>query len=65
MKLEQATKLQIAKNALLSLLLYILPIVFMFATFAITGERPWEKKQQQHKQQTTTKSKTVNPQDND
>jgi len=65
MKLEQATKVQIAKNALLSLLLYILPIVLMFATFSITGERPWEKKQQQRKQQTTTKSKTVNPQDND
>ncbi|SEN87734.1 hypothetical protein SAMN05192574_104447 [Mucilaginibacter gossypiicola] len=64
MKLEQATKVQIAKNALLSLFLYILPIVLMFATFAITGQRPWEKKQQ-HKQQTTSKSKTVNPQDND
>ncbi|WEA02584.1 hypothetical protein [Mucilaginibacter sp. SJ] len=64
MKLEQSTKVQIVKNALLSLLLYTLPIVLMFATFVITGERPWEKKQQ-HKQQTTSKSKTVNSQDND
>ncbi|WP_413667411.1 hypothetical protein ACEN9X_23340 [Mucilaginibacter sp. Mucisp86] len=64
MKLEQATKVQIAKNALLSLFLYILPIVLMFVTFAITGQRPWEKKQQ-HKQQITSKSKTVNSQDND
>jgi len=64
MKLEQATKVQIVKNALLSLLLYILPIALMFGTFAITGQRPWEKKQQ-HKQQTTSKSKTVNSQDND
>lgn len=64
MKLEQATKVQIAKNALLSLLLYTLPIVLMFATFAITGERPWEKKQQ-HKQQTTSKSKTLNSQSQD
>lgn len=64
MKLEQSTKVQIVKNALLSLLLYTLPIVLMFATFAITGERPWEKKQQ-HKQQITSKSKTVNSQDND
>ena len=64
MKLEQSTKVQITKNALLSLFLYILPIVLMFVTFAITGQRPWEKKQQ-HKQQTTSKSKTVNSQDND
>jgi len=64
MKLEQATKVQIAKNALLSLFLYILPIVLMFVTFAVTGQRPWEKKQQ-HKQQITSKSKTVNSQDND
>ena len=65
MKLEQATKVQIAKNALLSLLLYILPIVLMFATFAITGERPWEKKRHQHKQENTVKIKTSNSQDND
>jgi len=64
MKLEQATKVQIAKNALLSLLLYILPIVLMFGTFAITGQRPWEKKQQ-HKQQISSKSKSVNPQSQD
>jgi hypothetical protein len=65
MKLEQATKVQIAKNALLSLLLYILPIVLMFGTFAITGQRPWEKKQRQHKQENTVKTKTSNSQDND
>jgi preprotein translocase subunit YajC len=65
MKLEQATKVQIAKNALLSLLLYILPIVLMFGTFAITGQRPWEKKQRQHKQQIASKSKSVNPQSQD
>jgi preprotein translocase subunit YajC len=66
MKLEQATKVRIVKNALLSLLLYALPIVLMFATFFITGQRPWEKKQQ-HKEQNTIKNKTVNtqPQSND
>lgn len=66
MKLEQATKTRIIKNALLSLLLYTLPIVLMFATFYITGERPWEKKQV-HKEQNTIKNKTVNtqPQSND
>lgn len=44
MKIEQATKTQIVKNAVLSLFLYFLPIALMFITFLITGERPWEKK---------------------
>ncbi|WPV02604.1 hypothetical protein SNE26_12520 [Mucilaginibacter sp. cycad4] len=66
MKLEEAKKTRIVKNAILSLFLYTLPIVLMFATFYITGERPWEKKQH-HKQQTVIKNKTINsqPQDND
>jgi preprotein translocase subunit YajC len=44
MKLEQAKKTRIVRNALLSLVLYALPIVLMFATFYFTGQRPWEKK---------------------
>lgn len=66
MKLEEAKKTRIVKNAFLSLFLFALPIVLMFATFYITGERPWEKKQQ-HKDQVATKNKTVNtqPQSND
>lgn len=65
MKLEQSTRKQIIRNASLSLLLYILPIALMFGTFAITGQRPWEKKQHQHKQENTVKTKTSNQQDND
>jgi preprotein translocase subunit YajC len=65
MKLEESTKKQIIRNASLSLFLYILPIALMFGTFAITGQRPWEKKQHQHKQETTVKTKTSNQQDND
>ncbi|GGB08585.1 MULTISPECIES: hypothetical protein [Mucilaginibacter] len=65
MKLDQSTKKQIIKNASLSLLLYILPIALMFGTFAITGQRPWEKKQHQHKQENTIKTKTSNSPDND
>ena len=66
MKLEEAKKTRIVKNAFLSLFLFALPIVLMFVTFYITGERPWEKKQQ-HKDQVATKNKTVNtqPQSND
>ena len=65
MKLEESTKKQIVRNASLSLFLYILPIALMFGTFAITGQRPWEKKQHQHKQENTVKTKTSNQQDND
>lgn len=61
MKLEQEKKTRIVKNALLSLLLYALPIVLMFATFYFTGQRPWEKKKQQQTTPTSTKNKSVNP----
>jgi len=44
MKMDKATKSQIARNAALSLFLYILPIALMFISFLITGQRPWEKK---------------------
>ena len=43
MKLEQATKERIIRNAILSLFIYLLPLVLMFGTFYITGQRPWEK----------------------
>jgi preprotein translocase subunit YajC len=67
MKLEEAKRTRIIKNASLSLLLFALPILLMFATFYVTGERPWEKQQTQHKWHTATKNKTVNtqPQSND
>ncbi len=44
MKMEKATKDRIARNVLLSLFIYVLPIALMFATFLISGERPWLKK---------------------
>lgn len=56
MKIEEKTRQKIIKNAVLSLFIYVLPIVLMFATFYITGERPWLK--QQHKAE---KAKSVNP----
>ncbi len=62
MKLEEAKKTRIIKNALLSLLLYALPLVLMFATFYFTGQRPWEKKKQEHKTaQPAEKTKSENP----
>jgi preprotein translocase subunit YajC len=62
MKLEEAKKTRIIKNALLSLALYALPLVLMFATFYFTGQRPWEKKKQVQKTaQPTSKTKSENP----
>jgi preprotein translocase subunit YajC len=60
MKLEEAKKTRIIKNALLSLLLYTLPLVLMFVTFYFTGQRPWEKKKQKTAQP-TEKTKSENP----
>ncbi|WP_439696190.1 hypothetical protein ACFGVS_26010 [Mucilaginibacter sp. AW1-7] len=61
MKMEQATRQRIAKNAVLSLFIYILPIAAMFITFAITGQRPWNKKLPAKTQQT----KSVNTKNTD
>ena len=44
MKIEPEVKKQITKNVILSLFIYLLPIVLMFLTFLMTGDRPWEKK---------------------
>lgn len=45
MKLEEPVKKRIIRNALLSLLIYALPIVLMIVTFYFTGQRPWLKNQ--------------------
>ncbi|WP_170108779.1 hypothetical protein [Spirosoma oryzae] len=37
---------RIVRNALLSLFLYALPVLLMFAAFYLTGQRPWAKKTQ-------------------
>jgi hypothetical protein len=56
MKIDEQTRQRIVKNAVLSLFIYALPVTLMFATFSITGERPWIKKQVK-----TEKTKSVNP----
>ena len=35
---------RIVRNALLSVFLYSLPVLLMFVTFYVTGQRPWENK---------------------
>lgn len=44
MKMEPQIARRIVRNALLSVFLYALPVLLMFATFYVTGQRPWEKK---------------------
>ncbi|SDL11674.1 hypothetical protein [Siphonobacter aquaeclarae] len=48
MKMEPRVARRIFRNALLSLLLYALPVLLMFATFYVTGERPWRQAAKTH-----------------
>lgn len=51
--METTLQKKIIKNALLSLFIYALPVILMFLTFYLKGERPWIK-------QETNKEQTVN-----
>jgi hypothetical protein len=43
MKIEPTIARRLVRNALLSLFIYALPIILMFLTFYVTGQRPWKK----------------------
>lgn len=43
MKMQPHIIKRIIKNALISLLIYALPVLVMFLVFYIRGERPWQK----------------------
>ncbi len=47
MRMEPKIASRIVKNALLSLLIYVLPILLMFLTFYFNGQQPWKKKTKQ------------------
>lgn len=42
MELQPHVRNKILRDVVVSLLLYVLPVLLMFAAFAITGQRPWE-----------------------
>jgi hypothetical protein len=44
MKIDPQTRKGIVRNALISVFIYLLPILLMFGSFYITGKRPWEHK---------------------
>jgi hypothetical protein len=44
MKMEPRITNRIFRNALLSLFIYALPVILMFLTFYLTGQRPWATK---------------------
>jgi hypothetical protein len=46
MKMESKIANRIFRNVLLSLFIYALPILLMLLTFYLSGERPWDKKQE-------------------
>jgi preprotein translocase subunit YajC len=43
MRIDADDRRKIIRNASFSLLIYALPIVLMFLTFYVRGQRPWEK----------------------
>jgi hypothetical protein len=43
MQIEPEVRKHIIRNMLLSLAIYALPIVLMFGTFYVRGQRPWAK----------------------
>lgn len=43
MKIDAQTQKSIIRNALLSILIYLLPILLMFGSFYLTGQRPWKQ----------------------
>jgi hypothetical protein len=43
MRIDADVRKKIIRNASFSLLIYALPIVMMFLTFYVRGQRPWEK----------------------
>jgi len=44
MKIDPQTRKSIIKNALLSVFIYLLPILLMFGSYYITGQKPWKNK---------------------
>lgn len=44
MKTDQETIRKITRDALISILLYALPVLLMLLSFKITGQQPWKNK---------------------
>lgn len=42
MKIDPQTRKSIVKNALLSVFIYLLPILLMFGSFYLSGQKPWQ-----------------------
>lgn len=42
MKTDKFTQQKILRDVLISILLYTLPVILMFLSFKITGQRPWK-----------------------
>ncbi|HTF21731.1 MAG TPA: hypothetical protein VK658_26815 [Chryseolinea sp.] len=57
MKMEPRIVRRIIKNALISLLIYALPILVMFLVFYLRGERPWKEYKSRTEQTGSTSSR--------
>ncbi|UPK66590.1 hypothetical protein [Chitinophaga filiformis] len=43
MKTDNITKQRIIRDALISIVLYALPVLLMLLSFRISGEKPWKQ----------------------
>lgn len=55
MKMEPRIARRIFWNVLVSLFIYALPVLLMLLSFYVSGERPWEKKQESAAQVPSTR----------
>ena len=59
MEMAPETRQRIVNNVILSLFIFLLPIVLMFITFYFTGDRPWEKQQKKITNLSVNKTKNL------
>jgi hypothetical protein len=57
MKMQPFIVRRIIRNALISLLIYALPVLAMLLVFYIRGERPWRENKQRTEQTSATSSR--------
>jgi len=52
--MSEEARIKIVRDALLSVFIYSLPVLLMFLSFYVTGQRPWRKAEPATKQTTLT-----------
>lgn len=53
--MEKHIKIRLVKNLILSVFIYALPVILMFLSFYLSGQKPWLKKAVDKNSISTTK----------